>query len=375
MLPLVRDVDGTDDFFVPAPRRPGERCRRPGVARALAAVASDGRQGFYEGEFGAGLLELGAGEYEPSDFESSLAGWVDPLGLDAFDHRLWTIPPNSQGYLTLAGAWVADRLTLPADPGDELWAHLLVEAARQVGHDRDAVLSETADGSALLAPDRLAPRLAAVDPEHMTALPQSARAGDTIYLCAADADGMGVSLIQSNAADFGAHLVEPRTGIFLHNRGIGFSLIPDHPAEYAPGRRPPSTLSPALVTRPDGSWRAVLGTMGGDSQPQVVLQLLARLLHAGEPPGAAISAPRWVLANHGSAIGFSTWRDPASLGVDVEGHAPPTWVEGLARRGHTVRTRSPLDHGFGHAHLIESKGGTYGGLADPRAGAGAASGY
>ena len=26
-------------------------------------------------------------------------------------------------------------------------------------------------------------------------------------------------------------------------------------------------------------------------------------------PGTAISAPRWVLANHGSAIGFSTWRD------------------------------------------------------------------
>src|SRR4029078_6157299 len=98
------------------------------------------------------------------------------------------------------------------------------------------------------------------------------------------------------------------------------------------------------VTRPDGSWRAVLGTMGGDSQPQVVLQLLARLLHAGEPPGTAISAPRWVLANHGSAIGFSTWRDLGSLGVDVEGHAPPRWVEGLEARGHAVRTRSPLDH-------------------------------
>ena len=39
-----------------------------------------------------------------------------------------------------------------------------------------------------------------------------------------DADGLGVSLTQSNALDFGSHLVEPTTGVFLHNRGVGFSL-------------------------------------------------------------------------------------------------------------------------------------------------------
>jgi gamma-glutamyltranspeptidase/glutathione hydrolase len=346
-----------------------------GVARALAAVARDGRRGFYEGEFGEGLVDLGAGEYEPIDLERGLAEWVDPVSLTAFDHELWTIPPNSQGYLTLAAAWIADRLDLPADPGDERWPHLLAEAARQVGYDRDDVLAETADPAALLSPDRLTPRLAGIDARHASARPSPGRRGDTIYLCAADAGGLGVSLIQSNAADFGAHVVERRTGIFLHNRGIGFSLAPGHPAEYGPGRRPPSTLSPALVTRPDGSWRAVLGTMGGDSQPQVVLQLLVRLLVHGEPPGAAVRAPRWVLANHGSAIGFSTWRDRDSLGVDLEGDAPPAWLEGLRRRGHRVRVRPALDHGFGHAHVIETNGATFAGMADPRAGSGAALGY
>src|SRR5437868_9919231 len=57
---------------------------------------------------------------------------------------------------------------------------------------------------------------------------------------------MGVSLIQSNAAGFGANIAEPSSGIFLQNRGLGFSLAPGHPAEYGPARRPPSTLSPAL---------------------------------------------------------------------------------------------------------------------------------
>ena len=72
---------------------------------------------------------------------------------------------------------------------------------------------------------------------------------DTIYLTVADADGMMVSLIQSNASGFGSHLVEPNTGINLHNRGIGFNLVEGHPAELGPRRRPPHTRTPALATR------------------------------------------------------------------------------------------------------------------------------
>src|SRR6476619_3404240 len=117
-------------------------------------------------------------------------------------------------------------------------------------------------------------RRAGIDPLRRTGPAVPAKAGGTIHLCVVDDAGMGVSLIQSNAAGWGAHLVVPGTGIFLQNRGIGFSLSPGHPAELAPGRRPPHTLAPALVT--DGrTLLAVLGTQGGDLQPQVVLQLLA----------------------------------------------------------------------------------------------------
>ena len=83
---------------------------------------------------------------------------MTPLQTDAWGHRLWTVPPNSQGYLTLAGAWIAAGLELPADPDDPLFAHLLAEAAKQAGWDRPAVLSADADGAALVAPERLAPR-------------------------------------------------------------------------------------------------------------------------------------------------------------------------------------------------------------------------
>ena len=174
---------------------------------------------------------------------------------------------------------------------------------------------------------------------------------------------MGVSLIQSNAAGFGSMLFEPRTGINLHNRGIGFSLSPGHPAEYGPGRRPPHTLAPALVTRADGSLRAVLGTMGGDAQPQVLLQVLTRLLRHGETPAQAITAPRWRIAP--GLTGFDTWLPGGgAASLDVEQGAP--WADGLGSRGHDVNV-TPYGSAFGHAHLIEVAGGVLGGAADPRA--------
>jgi gamma-glutamyltranspeptidase / glutathione hydrolase len=374
-LPMVEHVEGAD---LPARGtssfRPGTPWVRSGVARALRAITERGRAGFYEGTFGEGLLVLGAGEYVEDDLRRPSAEWLEPLGLRVFGHDAWTIPPPSQGYLSLASAWIAEGIDLPDDPDDGRWPHLLVEAARQAGHDRPDVLHEQADGTMLLARARLEPRRAAISDDVASPLPHPSAAGGTIYLCATDADGMGVSLMQSNAADFGSHLAEPATGIFLHNRGIGFNLVPGHPAEYGPRRRPPTTLSPALVTEPGGTLHSLLGSMGGDSQPQIVLQLLARLLLHRKRPGAAVGAARFVLANHRGGQGFDTWADLDLLGVDVEQDVPAGWRPALVERGHRVRTRPPW-LGFGHAHAITAVAGGWAGMADPRAGSGAAVGW
>lgn len=357
------------------PMRRGQRVVRPGVAAALEAIVTDGRAGFYQGAFGAGLLDIGAGVYAAGDLAVPLADWVEPLGQRAWGHDVWTVPPSSQGYLVLLGAAIAEGLDLPDDPADAAWAHLLIEAARAAAHDRIAVLHEHADVAPLLERDEVARRRALVDPDGRASLRAPAHSGDTTYLCAVDAEGMGVSYIQSNASGFGCHVFEPNTGIGLHNRGIGFSLVPGHPAEVGPGRRPPHTLAPALVTRPDGSLRAVIGTMGGDSQPQILLQLLTRLLRHGKSAGAVIGAPRWSLTS-GSPSGFDTWIDPDGARVDVEADAGPGWATGLRERGHAVEVVDVLGGAFGHAQLIEVDGeGMRAGAADPRALVGAAVGY
>ena len=367
----LEGVEGAGDLL--AATHAGAVVRRPGVARTLRGIAADGRAAFYGGEFGAGLLALGAAaardgvrpEYDAADLARHQAQWVTPVAARAWGHTLWSTPPVSQGYLLPFAAEIADGLDLPDDADDPLWAHLLVEAARAAGHDRLDVLHEDATPPL----DSAAERRAGIDPERRSPRfdpPQ--RDGDTTYLCAVDGDGLAVSLIQSNAAGFGSLLFEPSTGINLQNRGVGFNLRPGHPAEYGPGRRPPHTLTPALVTRPDGSLRAVVGSMGGDSQPQLLLQIVARLLAGGATAGEAIGAPRWRLDS--GDTGFDTWEN--AVRVEVE-HGSP-WVAGLRERGHDV-VEAAAGVGFGHAHLVDvTDEGVRAGAADPRAMIGAASG-
>lgn len=356
----VAGLPGADDYR--RGLRPGDQVTRPLVAAALTAIAGEGRDGFYGGAFGEGLIALGHGLFTSEDVTRPHAGWAAPVGTTAWGHRIWTSPPPSQGYLIASAAWIADELPLPDDPVDPAWPHLLAEAARWAGFDRPTVLHEHADGAALTSPTRLASRRAAIDPRRRTAPQAPTAAGGTTYLCAVDRDGMGVSLINSNAAGFGAHLVVPGTGIFLQNRGLGFSLEPGHAAEYGPGRRPPHTLAPAVVTDAAGGLRAVLGTMGGDSQPHIVLQLLARLLRHQEQPGRAVGAPRWFLGTGG----FDTWTGgEAEDVVSLEAGAPDGWAAGLRERGNVVQENAGP---AGHAHaIVLATDGTVTGAADPRA--------
>jgi len=378
----VAHLAGAADFTGVGPPIAGRLVRRPGIARALDAVAGEGRGGFYGGEFGEGLVTLGGGHFAASDLSTPVARWLPALAAPAWGRRLWTVPPASQGYLTLAGAGIADGLELPQDPDDPQWAHLLIESARQAAWDRMTVLHDGAVGADLIDPGRLSARRGLISSERAAALGDRYREGGTIALCAVDADRMGVSVLQSNAAGFGSHLVEPGTGIFLQNRGIGFSLKPGHPGEYRPGRRPAHTLSPLAVTGAGGGLAAVAGTMGGDSQPQILLQILARTLQVGEDPGVAVAAGRWALGATAPGSGFDTWHDQGNVRVMIEGHAPSGWDDGLRRLGHQVGRAEPFSSDFGHAHYIGvekdhlPRGSDHlVGGSDPRARAGAAVGW
>ena len=62
----------------------GLRVFTPAQFAVLDAVGSEGRDGFYLGEFGKGLVAIGNGEYVEEDLSHPLADWVEPLNVSAW---------------------------------------------------------------------------------------------------------------------------------------------------------------------------------------------------------------------------------------------------------------------------------------------------
>ena len=157
----------------------------------------------------------------------------------------------------------------------------------------------TATVEELLHPLRMSERAALISRGHSAAWPSpGALPGGTAYMCTIDGTGRGVSLMQSNFLGIGSGISAGKHGVWLHSRGAGFSLIPSHPNEFAPGKRPAHTLSPTLWTR-EGNLAMLLGSRGGDFQPQLVAQLAANILHLDMDLGEAQSMPRWGLEHFG----------------------------------------------------------------------------
>ena len=373
-LPHVASVDGGEELAGGTLPLAGDLRRRPLLAKALRAIVSEGRKGWYEGAFGQGLIRIGQGLFTESDLATWQAEWVPAAQLRIGDRLLATTPPPTQGYLVLSGAHVAEALGVLGAAGlDD--PHLLIEAARITAHDRPARLADGVPVSELLLPDDLAERVTRVSPDTTAAVQVPTGAGGTIYLCTADSDGMVVSLSQSNAAGFGAYLAVGEVGVFLNNRGLGFSLESGHPAELKPGARPPHTLCPALLI--EGEQTTALGTMGGDAQPQILLQLLAALA-AGDTPAAALARPRWSPVGPRDD-GFDAWEPwpdgSVAPAIAVEAHAPASWDNALTRRGHRV-VRAQPGRAFGHAHLLVRRSdGVLLAASDPRAASGDAQAF
>lgn len=359
---LLHGQQAAIDFYPSGmPPRPGEVVRRPSLGATLAAIATFGRTAFYSGDVGSQIITATAGLLRPSDLEVQQADWVDPISLDVMGWTGWTIPPNSQGYLTLAAAWIFEHLDPPRDAGDPLFTHAAIEAFRAVAWERDHVVSDPASAphpsTWLLDQTRLAARLNHISLTGRAEWPApQAAPGGTTYLCVQDDQGMGVSLIQSNFHGFGSGIGVDDAGFLLHDRGSGFSLVPGHANEIGPGKRPLHTLAPSLWTEA-GSVAMLLGTRGGDFQPQLLLQLLAHIRWSGDDAATAQSRPRWTTRE---------WRRRGCTGISHEPHLPTAVAEELARLGHQPCAESDWMSGWGPAAAIINESDNLIGAADPR---------
>jgi len=184
------------------------------------------------------------------------------------------------------------------------------------------------------------------------------RGGGTIALQAASADGMLVSLIESNYGGFGSGLVDPETGISFQNRGAFYRLAPDHANALAPRKRTLHTLTPGMLLRDGRPWIAH-GSMGGEIQPQIFAQFVSAVVDGGLDVATAVAAPRW-------AADPPEHLAPPSVSL-LESRYHPDVVERLMELGHDVQLAEPWSSALGYEHAIEVATGAHAGAGPPEA--------
>ncbi len=342
--------------------RTGETFRIPALAESLEAIVVSEGEAFYRGALAERMVahaRAHGGAMTLDDLAAERPDWVDTISVGFAGARIHEIPPNGQGMTALIGLGIAERAGIGSRPVDDVETlHVAIEATKLAIVDTAAYLADPDHLRIriddLLSPAYLDERARLIDP---------ARAGDpghgaprpagTVYLATGDASGMMVSLIQSNFMGFGSGVVVPGTGISLQNRGVGFTLRPDHANSVAPRKRPAHTIIPGFAMNGDGTPLMSFGVMGGPMQPQGHLQLALRTILYGEDPQSAIDASRW--------------RVVSGRKVAVEADFDAGLIAALQARGHEVVVDPPdAVFAFGGAQIVMRSGAGYVGGSDAR---------
>jgi oxamate amidohydrolase len=365
-------------FFADGIPSEGDRLVQPALAETLRALAEDGSRSFYAGDVGArfvrGIRALGA-PISTEDLAGHTADLFPPLRGRYRRLDVSVTPPGSQGFVLLEALAAVERLGIDPDPiGPD--ASTLGRILMAAASDRDRHLADPEamkiHVSSLLDDGHIAALCDVVrggldghpvsSPVSPPILGQPHVPGDTIALVAADADGWGVSLIQSLYSGFGAGMLEASTGIVPHDRGACFTLEPGHPNELAAGKRPAHTLMPVAVHR-DGDLVALTGTRGGHGQPQIDLMTLVRAFDLDLDPFEAVAGPRWLVGGM-SPLQGEPW-------IEAEGSVPEAVRASFGSAGFQVETLGQVDRAVGHAQLLRIDGATLVAGSDPRADGGA----
>ncbi|WP_208451973.1 gamma-glutamyltransferase family protein [Burkholderia cepacia] len=362
-VPALIAGPGFSDAFTRDGEAPkaGTWWSQPAQARTLQEIAETKGNSFYRGGLAekiSAFSEQWGAALSADDLAGMCVEWVKPIGQDYRGYTLHEIPPSGQGIAALLGLGILDEFDLESMGLDSPDAyHVTIEAMKLAFADLHAHIGDrehmrytveqlldksyARERAGLIRRDRVMPMIAGAPPS-----------GGTVYLAAADSNGMMVSFIQSNYKGFGSGVVVPETGISLHNRGMGFVLTDGHVNRVAPGKKPLHSIIPGFVTR-GGKPVMALGVMGGSMQAQGHVQMVARLASFGQNPQAMSDAPR-----------FRVEDGPV---VHLEAHTPADVVHALRARGHDVNVHLPGSMEFGAAQIVQrSDSGGYVGASDSR---------
>jgi gamma-glutamyltranspeptidase/glutathione hydrolase len=369
-------------LFLPDGRTPaeGSTWKAPDLARALRRIARNGRDGFYEGDTAALIVDemrKGGGIITRDDLQRYEPKWRDPVSFTYRGRQLISMPPPSSGGATLA--MIAQQVEA-YDLARLGWhtaaaLHVQAEAMRRAFAVRNEVLGDPdfvkLDVPRLSSKSFARELQASISLDHATpSAAVSGRMGNshdgphTTHFSVVDAAGNAVALTTTINSGFGSAVTVTGGGFLLNDEMDDFAAKPGSPNQFglvqgeanaiAPGKRMLSAMTPTIVLGVDNKPAIVTGASGGPFIITTAWEIISNILDYGMTAGSAMSAPRM----HHQHL-------PDQIALEQDGFDAP--VRGaLEKLGHRLTFFAVPKSGWTVAATIERRGDEWHGMADPR---------
>ncbi len=332
----------------------GDTLRQPELAATFERLQKNGPNEFYEGQTArliADDMKHHKGLITLEDLHNYVAKEREPLHSTYRGYEVISMPPPSSG-----GAVLIEMLNILE--GYDLralgWSssdryHLMTESMRRAFADRAAYMGEVRAGK-----------------------PMGFESEETTHFTVVDAAGNAVANTYTLNGGYGSGVVAKGTGVLLNNEMDDFAAKPGVPNAYGliqgennsvgPRKRPLSAMTPTFVLRKDGSLWFAVGSPGGPTIINTVLQVITNIIDYDMNIQQAVDAPRI----HHQWLPDELVYEPYGLSLDTK--------RALESRGHKLITR-PRYMGDAEGIMIEEKTGVRLGSSDPRGANSAAVGY
>src|SRR6266851_828431 len=374
----------------------GDVFRQPDLAATFARLQQRGPNEFYEGQTARLIVEdmkRHHGVITMEDMHGYVAKERVPLRGTYRGYEIISMPPPSSG-----GTVLIEMLNILE--GYDLkkmdWAssdryHLMTEAMRRAFADRAEYMGDSdfvkVPVAGLVDKKYAAQLRKTINPERASSSEQ-VKAGkplgyeseETTHFTVVDDEGNAVANTYTLNNSFGSAVVAKGTGLLLNDEMDDFAAKPGTPNLYGliqgernavePRKRPLSAMTPTLVLRRDGSLWFAIGSPGGATIMNTVLQIITDIIDYDMNLQQAVDAPRI----HNQWLPDEVAYEPYALSEDT--------LRVLRSRGHTLRIRPDAGWTNGDGYMgdaagvmIEENTGVRLGATDPRRSDGLALGY
>ncbi len=358
----------------------GERLVQNELGETFARLKEKGPREFYEGRTaqliaedmkanGGLITERDLKEYEPTIRK--------PLIGNYRGCEIVTMPPPSSGGTALLEMLnILEHYNLAySGPGSSDTIHLLVESQRRAFADRAEFMGDAdfvkVPVEGLISRKYADELVRTIDPDHATpsarvraGKPVGAESTETTHFTVIDEEGNVVTNTYTLNGGYGSGATARGTGVLLNNEMDDFTSKPGVPNAYgllqsennaiAPRKRPLSAMTPTIVLKDGKVWFAI-GSPGGPTIINTVLQVIVNVVDFGMNIQQAIDAPRFHHQWMPDRIQF----EPMGINRDTRA--------ALERKGH-VFAEKPGNMGDAEGVMIDPKSGMRLGASDPRSG-------